>query len=187
MVILLDAWVPRHFDWLKALIHKAGWLTRLDADVQTYLYMRLHKLLVRASNAHRDGIWKFLNLCARAVRTELLRLPGTPPEELLIPGPPLDDPDGPLADLRYRGILMNYRPKPYPGLVVLLRTSSVQYSYPTDRTAGWGKLASQIEVYDVPGDHATLQTEHIGVVAEHIGRCLGEYRTAAQEALALSR
>ncbi len=183
-VILLDALVPRYFGWLKALIRSAGWLLRLKADTQTRLFVRLRKFVMRASTAHREGIWKFLTLCARTAKTDILRLAGTPPEELGIPGPPLDDPDGPLADLQYRGILMNYRPKSFAGHVLLMRTHLAHVFYPTDRTSGWGKLAGQVEVHELPGDHATCQTEHIGVVAEHIARRLREYYAAAEQDMA---
>ena len=67
---------------------------------------------------------------------------------------------------------MNYRPKPYSGRVVMLRTQDAQVSYPTDATAGWGKLAAQVEVQNLPGDHITCQTEHVADVAERIGKCL---------------
>jgi len=77
---------------------------------------------------------------------------------------------------------MNYRPKPYPGRVVLLRTKTLQSDCPQDWTAGWGELAAQIEVHEVPGDHATCRTEHVGVVAEVVGRYLHEYRVEAQRA-----
>jgi len=70
---------------------------------------------------------------------------------------------------------MNYRPKPYSGRVILLRTQAAQVSYPTDLTAGWGKLAAQVDVHHLPGDHITCQTEHIGDVAEHIAKYLRAY------------
>ena len=112
---------------------------------------------------------------------------GDPLGALGVTGPAFDDPETLLADVRYRGILMNYRPKPYPGRVVLLRTRSVEINYPKDRTAGWGKLAGQIEVCDLPGDHGTCQTEYVGDVAEHIGRYLRAYQADSPKAVAQVR
>ncbi|HXW13582.1 MAG TPA: amino acid adenylation domain-containing protein, partial [Terriglobia bacterium] len=175
IVILLDAWVPRYFGWLKALISFGGWLARVDVDTQTRLYARLRKFLVRASNIHRGGLLTFLSLCWRTAWAELVRLLGATSEARRIPGPTFDDPEAPLADMRYRGILMNYRPKPYSGRVVLLRTQAAKISYPTDLTAGWGKVAAHVEVHNLPGDHITCQTEHVGDVAEHIAKCLRDY------------
>ena len=56
IVILLDAWVPRYFGWLNALIRLGGRLARIDVDAQTRLYARLRRFLVRASNVHRGGL-----------------------------------------------------------------------------------------------------------------------------------
>jgi thioesterase domain-containing protein len=180
MVILLDAWVPRHFGRLKALIRFGGRLAKFDVDAQTRLYARLRMFLVRASNVHRDGLRTFLSLCWRTARAELQRLAGATPEARGIPGPAFDDPEAPLADLRYRRILMNYRPKPYSGRVVLLRTQAAQISYTTDLTAGWGKLAAHVEVHNLPGDHITCQTEHVGDVAEHTAKYLRAYHREAE-------
>jgi len=183
LVILLDAAVMRHFGWLKALVRYAGWLARLDVDAQTRVYGRLRGYLVRIPSAYREGLWKFLPLCLRTARRDLLRLLGTPPEELGIPGPVFADPERRLREVRFGGILMNYRPKPYQGRVVLLRPTSLQDLYPTDRTAGWGKVASQLEVHKLPADHNTCRTEHIGVVAEHIRSCLRAFQGEGKRAL----
>jgi hypothetical protein len=187
LVILLDAEVLRHIGWLKALIRYGGWLAKLDVDTQTRVYGRLGGYLVRALSAYREGLRTFLTLCLRKARRDLLRLLGTPPEELGIPGPAFDDPERHLRDVRFDGILKYYRPKPYPGRVVLLRTKSLGRDYPTDWTAGWGKLAAQIEVHEIPGDHGTCLTEHLGVVAAHIGRYLHAFHAEAQRALAQRR
>jgi hypothetical protein len=69
----------------------------------------------------------------------------------------------------------------------LLRTDYLNLSYPADRTAGWGKLAPQIEVHELPGNHDTCLTEHIGVVVDHIRKCLPTFNTEAQSAMARSR
>jgi thioesterase domain-containing protein/acyl carrier protein len=179
LVILLDTAVPRQFGWLKALIRGASWLARLDVEVQTYVYWRLRAFLARAASAHREGLRAFLTLCLRKARTDLLRLLGTPAEEFEIPGPAFDVPERRFRLVRFGRIFMNYLPKPYPGRVVLLRTKSLASGYPTDWTAGWGKLAAQIKVHEIPGDHGSCLTEHVGAVAEHIGRCLRAFQVEA--------
>jgi hypothetical protein len=67
---------------------------------------------------------------------------------------------------------MNYRPQTYSGRVVLLRTLAVKISYPTNFTAGRGKLTAHFEVQDLPGDDITCQAECVGDVAEHIAKYL---------------
>jgi thioesterase domain-containing protein len=184
LLILLDAAVLRHFGWLKVLIRYAGRLAKLDVDMQTRVYGQLRGYLVGASIAYREGLRTFLTLGLRTAKTDLLHLLGTPPEAPGIPGPAFDDLDRSLREVRYLGNLMNYRPKSYPGRVVLLRTKSLESGCPTDRTAGWGKLAAQIEVHELPGGHSTCLTEHLEVVAEHIGRCLHTFYEEPERALA---
>jgi thioesterase domain-containing protein/acyl carrier protein len=185
-VILLDAWVPRYFGWLKGLIRFSGWLARLDVDTQTRLSVRGRAILVRAMNARHHGIRAFLQTCLRTARHRFLTVPLRSPASPGTPKTPLDS-ELLLGDLRYRGLLMNYRPKPYSGRVVMLRTQAAQVSYPADPTAGWGKLAAHVEVQNLPGDHVTCQTDYIGEVAEHIGKCLRDFHQSAEVRLEESR
>jgi thioesterase domain-containing protein len=182
VVILVEAAVPRHFRWLKALIRYGGWLARLNVGVQTYVYWRLRGFLASAASPDREGLRTFLTVCLRKARTDLLLRLGTATEEPV--RPTLDDPQWRLRALRYVSILKNYLPKPYAGRVVLLRTKWLESDYPTDRTVGWGKLAAQLEVHELPGDHYTCVTEHLEVVAERIGRCLHTFHEEPEKALA---
>ena len=170
-VILLDAWVPRYFGWLKRMISFGGWIARLDPDTQTRLNARGRAFLVRAMNARHHGLRPFLHSCLRVAKTDFLTISNPSKASRGTLSPPADA-GSLLGDIRYRGLLMNYRPKPYSGRVVMLRTQDAQVSYPTDATAGWGKLAAQVEVQNLPGDHITCQTEHVADVAERIGKCL---------------
>jgi hypothetical protein len=81
---------------------------------------------------------------------------------------------------------MNYRPKPFFGRVVLLRTQEADLSYPTDPTSGWGSVAAQVEVHNLPGDHVTCQTEHLDDVAQAISTCLSEFCQKTESHLASS-
>ena len=183
LVILLDAAVPRYFGWLKALVRGGGWLARLGADAQIRVYRQLRNYLLRTHSAYHRGLKALLTLYLRTARRKLLRLLGTPPEELGIAGPAFDDPGQYLPYQQFGLVLSNYRPKPFPGRLVLLRTKSLQENYPRDRTAGWGRLAPQLEVRELPGDHVTCQTVHIGLVAEHIGSCLRAFQEDGDRAL----
>jgi hypothetical protein len=59
---------------------------------------------------------------------------------------------------------IRYRPKPYPGKLVVFR-SSVNVSperrrvtlQQTERV--WGSLASELEIHEIPGDHITMMHE----------------------------
>jgi len=181
-VILLDVWVPRYFGWLKRLVGCGGWLFRQESDTKTYLYARMRAFLVRATSARHLGIRAFLRTCGQKAKKDFLTV-ATPSSSS--PGQPHDSAER-IADLRYRGILMNYRPKPFFGRVVLLRTQEADLSYPTDPTSGWGSVAAQVEVHNLPGDHVTCQTEHLDDVAQAISTCLSEFCQKTESHLASS-
>ena len=37
-----------------------------------------------------------------------------------------------------------------------------------DPTVGWGRVASEVDLHVVPGDHGTCVTEFLDIVAEHL-------------------
>jgi thioesterase domain-containing protein len=177
-VIMLEAGIRTHFGWLQNIVHYGGVLTFLGADTQRNVYMLLRSYIVRMKQAYRQGNKALLTLCLQTARRKILRMLGTPPEKLGIPAPVFNDP---LQSRRYNHLVrttFDYQPQAYEGRVVLLRTKTVGDDRPWDRTAGWGKLAPRMEVYDLPGTHATCLTEHAEVVAGHIGRCLRAYHDA---------
>jgi hypothetical protein len=151
--------------------------------VQTRIYMKLRPDLVRILGAYQRGLWPLLTLCLRAARKRVLLLTGTRPEKLGIRPMIFDDAEQFLRFQQFGDILANYRPKPYQGNVILLRPKSVRNIYPTDWTAGWGKVAPNLEVHELPGDHETCRTEHLGDVAEHITRCFRDFHAETQGAV----
>ncbi len=75
--------------------------------------------------------------------------------------------------------LLNYAPRPYPGKIVLFRATTddplaLKLGDPdrrqTDKTLGWNRYASDIEVHDIPGsNHYTILTPpHVSMVAEKL-------------------
>ena len=180
LVILLDTAFPRYMGWLKALIRCAGWLARLDADGQTRAYWTLRRYVLHARGAAHKGLGALHAFHTQTVRKELVRLLAGSRREPGAPGPTPEQIQQSLRELRFAGVMVNYQPEPFPGRLVLLRTKLLDRDYPTDRTAGWSKLASQLKVHDLPADHETCRTEQIGVVAEHIGNYLRAYRADAQ-------
>ena len=178
ILVLLDTGVPRYFGWLKAIV-RGGALTGLNPDAQMRVYAYLRKYVVMIQNAYHRGYKALLALFWQSARRKALRLLGTPPEDLGIPGPVFEDP---LQSKRYEHLvraLFNYRPQPYHGRMLLLRTSIIGGSPATDRTAGWGKIVPRLEVLEIPGNHATCLTEHAETVAEHISKCLGVFQAEA--------
>jgi aspartate racemase len=81
-----------------------------------------------------------------------------------------------LHDLQmyHREALREYRLRPYPGRVTVFRAAERGVSRTVDAQMGWGELAlGGVEVYEVPGDHASLVKEpHVQVLAARLSACL---------------
>jgi acyl-CoA synthetase (AMP-forming)/AMP-acid ligase II/thioesterase domain-containing protein/acyl carrier protein len=75
---------------------------------------------------------------------------------------------------RYRGAVARYRPKFYPGHVVLLVAKD---GYALQRTGdpllGWGGVARDVAVFSIPGTHQTCVTQHLEIIGEHLRAALG--------------
>ncbi|MEV4732654.1 SDR family NAD(P)-dependent oxidoreductase [Saccharopolyspora sp. NPDC049426] len=74
-------------------------------------------------------------------------------------------------------IAERYRPRPYPGRVVLFRssephplTTSLDPRYlRTDDSLGWDEFCSDLRIVRVPGDHVSMiDPPHISVIAHHL-------------------
>ena len=83
--------------------------------------------------------------------------------------------------------IQHYHPEPYPGPIVLFRSSQVeefgdvrkelldQFDY------GWHELSRQVEVYTIEGYHDTILLEpHVQALAEHLKFCLDTVQTTYQ-------
>jgi hypothetical protein len=47
----------------------------------------------------------------------------------------------------------------------------------TDKSLGWSQVASQLEVYEIPGGYTTTVTKHIQFLADRMKACLDQTRT----------
>ncbi len=66
-----------------------------------------------------------------------------------------------------------YRPKFYQGKIHFVR-AAVPTIYPDNPVAVWGKLASELEVETVPGDHHDILTKHFEILGSVLSRYLAE-------------
>jgi amino acid adenylation domain-containing protein len=72
----------------------------------------------------------------------------------------------------YEKTLMRYRPKVYPGSLVLLVSEG---NYKQNPTSGWETLAKQgLEIYKLPGDHTSYIREEVQTTAKQLKACLDE-------------
>jgi len=67
----------------------------------------------------------------------------------------------------------NYKPKPYPGKLTIFRSTTRELPEDQDEFLGWGCLASEIEVQDVPSSHYDiLQEPGVKVLADKLSETL---------------
>jgi thioesterase domain-containing protein len=69
--------------------------------------------------------------------------------------------------------ILHYHPQPYTGRIVLIRALDNPSKITDDRTLGWERYASNIEVYDIPGNHfSILRPPYVRDLAKKIMRIL---------------
>jgi thioesterase domain-containing protein len=72
----------------------------------------------------------------------------------------------------YARALARYFPKPYPGRVTLFVPNESAPVLLISPTFGWGKVAAQVEVRVLPGDHLGCITTHVKELAGQLSACL---------------
>jgi hypothetical protein len=67
--------------------------------------------------------------------------------------------------------LAHYSPRFYEGKIRFVRAEA-DYFFPRDPCSVWGKLAAELEVEIVPGDHNEIVTTHFDTLAPVLSRYL---------------
>jgi acetoacetyl-CoA synthetase len=67
--------------------------------------------------------------------------------------------------------LTRYRPRFYPGKISFVR-AEINTDFPHNAAAVWNKLANEVEVETVPGDHLGIVTTHFESLASALSRYL---------------
>lgn len=81
--------------------------------------------------------------------------------------------------IRYRRLIGGYVPYPYPGRITLILAA--ERSHPTDDpTLGWSRVASEVDLHVVPGDHDTCISKFLDVIAEHLKSSLNSLRIESE-------
>jgi thioesterase domain-containing protein/non-ribosomal peptide synthetase component E (peptide arylation enzyme)/acyl carrier protein len=79
----------------------------------------------------------------------------------------------PDASSKNRIAARGYVYRRYPGKLIFFRVRERPTYVHADLTAGWQEYAAEVEVHNVPGDHATLLNEpNVGALAEELKKCL---------------
>ena len=69
--------------------------------------------------------------------------------------------------VHYRRLTESHVAYPYHGRITLIRATEHRDAT-DDPTVGWGRVASEVDLHVVPGDHGTCVTEFLDIVAEHL-------------------
>jgi acetoacetyl-CoA synthetase len=69
--------------------------------------------------------------------------------------------------------MRRYRPRFYRGKMIFVRPEANSY-LPTDPTAVWENMATEFQVYTVPGDHLGMIAEHFESLAAVLTDCVRE-------------
>ena len=72
-------------------------------------------------------------------------------------------------DALYCRVVWSYIPQRYPDRVTLLRSTEKPAESPD---LDWRRVAGEMDVRVLPGNHITCVTQHADVVAEHLRACL---------------
>jgi thioesterase domain-containing protein len=83
------------------------------------------------------------------------------------------------SDIAGRQLLAaeNWRAKPYPGRVCLLKAESGTEFFSDDPALGWSKVLSNLQVVSVPGDHGTINTGmNLKILARKLNAAFDESR-----------
>jgi amino acid adenylation domain-containing protein len=77
---------------------------------------------------------------------------------------------------RYQAAYMRYRPEPYAGCVAVLRARAQPLLWWfDDPTLGWRSLAQDLDLYQLPGNHATIMTDPIvAQTADRLRACIAQ-------------
>jgi thioesterase domain-containing protein len=74
-------------------------------------------------------------------------------------------------------VIMRYQPRTYPGKITFFKCDR-RSVYP-DPIMAWGKLAKEIDLRTIPGDHLEIFTTQIDGVAARLSLCLQAYNQSA--------
>jgi thioesterase domain-containing protein len=73
----------------------------------------------------------------------------------------------------------HYVVRPYPGRITLIRPSDAPFAVPTSGDRGWARLAAEVEVHFVPGQHHSMVKEpHVQDLARTLEACLRQVEEA---------
>ena len=172
LLVVIDQPAPdprlRHVRWV---IETLGARLGMKAEERDLAFVTWRWRLEQLWRYGQEGPRELLKF---AVRTVLGRR-ATPPADTLASdlANPSEQRLQRLVDA-YHDVVQSYSPSMTGGKVTLITAMDGRTRRTSDPTLGWNKLASQVQVVGVPGDHHSCITTHARTLGEELRVCLDE-------------
>lgn len=177
LLVVLDMPVPDpRLRFLRAAIAGLGRLRGLGLAEQSEAFLTWRYRILRLGELWREGSRSLIAFGVGKITGHARpRETGT-----LTPAPsatgPVDDERLRRIARAYRRIVQLYIPGRYAGRVTLISSLEGPASQSSDPTLGWRKVAADVNVVSVPGNHETCIIKHVDILAKRLQACLDEAR-----------
>ena len=164
LLVLIEASATNtRFRLLYSLVTGFGYWLGLGAEQQLSWFVNV-RIFIRSLKRWLElGIDELFALVLKKLRSRIKWLDQADTPE---------DPEDIKMKFYRNRVLIGYIPRQYPGQVTLFRADEEPLERSNDPTWGWSKVAKEVAIYWVPGDHTTVITKHVQVLAEKLRTCL---------------
>ncbi len=172
LLVLLDVPVsdPR-LRFLRAVINVLGRLGGLQSSERDEAFLTWRWRVLQLCASARDGFGPLVSFCIRKI---VAKARGRKVDTTTIGNEMPDDEQlGRIAGA-YSRMVQEYVPGRYSGRITLFSSLEGPITQSSDPTLGWGKVAADVKVIPVPGNHLTCITNHVEVLGRHLRICLDE-------------
>ena len=186
VVIAASAW-NAHFRVLDRLIttvgsllgfHQSTWFQTVRHQILRFR-RRHHYYVVRFTHLLRSGLDEQIAFAVKKAKKEYRTIARAVAHrrDRIASHTTLDEPlphgERPMWEV-YRKVLERYVPQPYHGRLTLIWPNEESVELSDDLILGWRKVAAEVEVHRVPGNHMTALTTHVTALGRCLKRCLDQ-------------
>jgi len=175
LLVVLDSPVQDPRLWfLRAAVTGLGRLRGLGPVEQSEAFRTWRYRVLRLGELWGQGVRPLIAFGARKITGRARPSEaGTPARLPGITTPPADERLARIGGA-YTRIVEQYIPGRYDGRVTLISSLEGPAAQSSDATLGWRKVAAEVKVLSVPGNHITCITRHVDGLAERLQACLDE-------------
>jgi thioesterase domain-containing protein len=179
LLLMIDAEAPARHRWFRRAISNFGNLMRIDEEKQFKWFLRLQHIVryLRFSHYRQSKNSELLGTIEQAESGHKADKVGSVPLSLTLKAlfPTIETLRQDYLSI-HAWSASGYAPALYAGKMTFFWTSEEPW-----RPVGWHKIVKakekDVEVRVLPGNHITLRTEHLPVLAENFRTCLNKAQT----------